>query len=228
MFKHWIIVALIGALTLSLVTIVTAQDSQTANFEIRVWQSTSDAERLFISARPEASRWGDTVELDMSGLNSRETFRYGDIILVVPSPQGDLTDLEEACRAAVAIITEKAVESEHVAYLFPPPDCVAIPANFAAGSSHDGLNDYFAVGTFLYADAERQLKTATWDMCVFPEEEGIEYEYGTRFVPDWESELESYRLSIDYDGRERLYEHTPWNRQRELSFVYAEAAYCRR
>lgn len=81
--KHCIIVALVGALTLSLVTIVTAQDS-TANVEVRVWQSTQDAESLYISARPEGGSWGDTTRLDMGGLNSRGTYRYGDTMVSVP------------------------------------------------------------------------------------------------------------------------------------------------
>lgn len=68
--------------------------------------------------------------------------------------------------------------------MFGQPDCVAIPANIAAGSIADGLNDDFAVGTFLYATAVRQLKSAIWNMCVFPREEAIEYEHGTRFEPD--------------------------------------------
>ena len=89
--KNWIIVALVGALTLSLVTIVTAQDSQTANVEVRVWQSTGDAESLYISARPEGGSWATlgTTPLDMSGLNSRGTFKYGDITVAVPLPRGE-------------------------------------------------------------------------------------------------------------------------------------------
>ena len=84
-FKNWTIMALIAALTLSLVTVVTAQDS-TANVEVRVWQNTNDAEQLYISARPEGGSWDTlgTIPLDMAGLNSRETFRYGDILVAVP------------------------------------------------------------------------------------------------------------------------------------------------
>lgn len=60
---------------------------------MRVWQSTQDAARLFISARPEGERWGDTTELDMSGLNSRHTLRYGDITVAVPLGSGDEPDV---------------------------------------------------------------------------------------------------------------------------------------
>ena len=87
--KDSIIVALIGALTLSLVSIVGAQDS-TANVEVRVWQSTQDAERVYISARPEGGSWGETTRLAMSGLNSRETFRYEDITVAVPLSSGEV------------------------------------------------------------------------------------------------------------------------------------------
>ena len=106
MFKNWLLVALIGALTLSLVAAVAAQDS-TANVEVRVWQSTGDAERLYISARPDGGSWDTlgTIPLDMSGLNSRGTFRYGDITVAVPlpaDPSEPLTiDDSEGCRALV-------------------------------------------------------------------------------------------------------------------------------
>ena len=51
-----------------------------------MWQSTEEAEDLYISARPESgsSRTLGTIPLDMSGLNSRGTFRYGDITVAVP------------------------------------------------------------------------------------------------------------------------------------------------
>ncbi len=68
------------------VAIAAAQDGPSANVEVRVWQSTSDAENLYISARPEGGSWGTlgTIPLDMSGRNSRGTFRYGDITVAVP------------------------------------------------------------------------------------------------------------------------------------------------
>ena len=87
MSGNWVIVALAGALTLSLITVVTAQDTSTTNVEVRVWQSTQDAERVYISARPEGGRWGDTLRLDMSDLNSRGTYRYSDTMVAVPMPE---------------------------------------------------------------------------------------------------------------------------------------------
>ena len=77
------VTAMIGV---AFIAIAAAQDGNTANVEVRVWQSTSDAESLYISARPEGGSWGTlgTIPLDMSGLNSRETFRYGDITVAVP------------------------------------------------------------------------------------------------------------------------------------------------
>ena len=80
------IVSLIALLAVAMVAVTVAQSDSTANVEIRVWQSMEDAESLYISARPEGGRWGETTALDMSGLNSRETFRYGDITLAVPLP----------------------------------------------------------------------------------------------------------------------------------------------
>ena len=77
------VTAMIGVATIA---IVSAQDSPTANVEVRVWQSTSDAERLYISARPEDGSWGRTIPLDMSG-KYKETFLYGDITVEVPLPE---------------------------------------------------------------------------------------------------------------------------------------------
>ena len=83
------IVSLIALLAVALVAVALAQSDSTANVEVRVWQSTQDAKSLYISARPEGGRWDTlgTIPLDMSGLNSRETFRYGDIALAVPRPE---------------------------------------------------------------------------------------------------------------------------------------------
>ena len=74
-------------LSIAVITSIAAQDS-IANVEVRVWQSTHDAESLYISARQEGGSWAalGTIPLDMSGLNSRETFRYGDITLPVSVP----------------------------------------------------------------------------------------------------------------------------------------------
>ena len=98
----------------------------------------------------------------------------------------------------------KALANPNVILVQVQPDCVAIPANIAASGSFGGGNDYFAVGTFGYANTDRQLKTAIWNMCVFPREEAIPYEHGNHFVPDWDAELASYSLYINYDGGERL------------------------
>ena len=79
------VTAMIGVATIA---IVAAQDSRTANVEVRVWQSTGEAESLYISARPEGGSWGTlgTIPLDMGGVNSRGTFRYGDITVAVELP----------------------------------------------------------------------------------------------------------------------------------------------
>ncbi|MCY4391870.1 MAG: hypothetical protein OXE43_07440 [Chloroflexi bacterium] len=39
---------------------IAATRDTTVTVEVRVWQSTSDAERLYISARPQGGRW-DTL-----------------------------------------------------------------------------------------------------------------------------------------------------------------------
>lgn len=111
--KNWIIVALIGALTLSLVAVVAAQDTSTANVEVRVWQSTEDAESLYVSARPEGGSWRTlgTIPLEMSGLNSRQTFRYGDITVGVPVADFALT-YDESGRPILAYDDEGKVTPE--------------------------------------------------------------------------------------------------------------------
>ena len=79
-----------------------------------------------------------------------------------------------------------------------------------------------------YGDIEGQLKTALWDVCVLPREKAVPWDDDSGnhwFVADWESELESFSFSIDYDGRQKFYELSPWNRQREMSFIYADAAF---
>jgi hypothetical protein len=85
--KNWIIVALIGALTLSLVGIVAAQDS-TANVEVTVWQRIED-DALFLSTRPEGGRWTTHRRvLDMSRISSSGRFRQGSAVTVaVPLPR---------------------------------------------------------------------------------------------------------------------------------------------
>ncbi|MXZ45972.1 MAG: hypothetical protein F4Z08_03100 [Chloroflexi bacterium] len=79
--KNWSVVALVGALTLSLVTTVRAEEGHTANLELRVWQSTRDAQTVFVRARLEGARWDalGPVPLDLSGLSSSGAYRYGDI-----------------------------------------------------------------------------------------------------------------------------------------------------
>ena len=85
---RWLIVALVGALTLSIAISVTAQDS-TTNVQLRVWQHTEDPLRIYVSARHEEGSWNTlgTIPLALDQENSRGTFRYGDITLAVPLPK---------------------------------------------------------------------------------------------------------------------------------------------
>lgn len=61
---------------------------RSAAIEVRVWQGTIDPGKLYISARAAGGSWAalGTNRLDMSGLSSRGTYRYGDISLEVPLP----------------------------------------------------------------------------------------------------------------------------------------------
>ena len=88
------VIAVIGVATIATVF---AQDeppptptalAYTAGVDVRVWQSVMDDSSLYISARPEGGSWQTlgTIPLDMTGLNSRETYRYGDITVGVELP----------------------------------------------------------------------------------------------------------------------------------------------
>lgn len=107
--KNWIIVALIGALTLSLVTIVTAQDSTTANVEVRVWQRISD-DSLYLSTRPEAGTWTTHNEaLDMSEISSSGRFRQSSFVTVavpidLPDQSAASAVNPEVCEAFVRVV----------------------------------------------------------------------------------------------------------------------------
>ena len=61
-------------------------DITIAGVDVRVWQRTSNARSLYISARPRGGSWSTlgTIPLNMSGRSG--TFRYGDITVRVPLP----------------------------------------------------------------------------------------------------------------------------------------------
>lgn len=83
-----IIVALMGALTLSLALGVAAQDRGVTNVEIRVWQGVEDPLRLFLSARQEGGSWGTlgTIPLSLDKENAARTLRFTDIVLTLEPP----------------------------------------------------------------------------------------------------------------------------------------------
>ena len=65
---------------------VDAQSGATANVEVRVWQRISDAESLYVSARPEDGSWRTlgTIPIAMTGLSDSRAYRYGDITVTLP------------------------------------------------------------------------------------------------------------------------------------------------
>ena len=88
--KNWIIVALVAVIAIG-GAVTFAQSSRTANVEIRVWESTSDPTRNYISARPEGGSWRTlgTIPLGTGDATAYEEtsngrFRYSDITLAVP------------------------------------------------------------------------------------------------------------------------------------------------
>lgn len=60
-----------------------------AKVDVRVWQNTSNAQTLYISARPEGASWADgtgTIPITMSGISSSGKYRYGDTSVMVAPP----------------------------------------------------------------------------------------------------------------------------------------------
>ena len=85
--RHSLIaVVLAGVFGLALLAGAGAQSGATANVEVRVWQRVSDANALYISARPEGGSWRTlgTIPIDMDGLSGSRAYRYGDITVTVP------------------------------------------------------------------------------------------------------------------------------------------------
>ena len=84
--RRLIAVVLAGVFGLALLAGANAQSGATANVEVRVWQRVSDANALYISARPEGGSWRTlgTIPIDMDGLSGSRAYRYGDITVTVP------------------------------------------------------------------------------------------------------------------------------------------------
>ena len=84
--RRLIAVVLAGVFGLALLAGAGAQSGATANVEVRVWQRVSDANALYISARPEGGSWRTlgTIPIDMDGLSGSRAYRYGDITVTVP------------------------------------------------------------------------------------------------------------------------------------------------
>ena len=72
-------------------------DITIAGVDVRVWQRTSNARSLYISARPRGGSWSTlgTIPLDMSGRSG--AFRYGDITVRVPLPGASAPAPSAAC-----------------------------------------------------------------------------------------------------------------------------------
>ena len=93
--KNLVIAALVGVIAVGGLAFVFAQSTRTADVEVRVWESTSDPTRNYISARPAGGSWSTlgTIPLGRGEASAYETtsngrFRYSDITLAVPLPEG--------------------------------------------------------------------------------------------------------------------------------------------
>ena len=177
------ILSLIALLAASLTVVALAQSESTANVQVRVWQSTGNAESLYISARPVGERWGETTELDMSGLNSRETYRYGDILVTVPLGEPRTIDDSDACTELERTTQETlGMLLLSCTAQFLPFDGHASPAQWDVKGEvvvAGGVQQY--TGGYLDGDLERRGVSIYWrntyDPCG---------EYGNMLREDWE------------------------------------------
>ena len=137
----------------------------TVNVEIRVWQSTRDAETLYISARPEDGDWGvlGTISLDMSGLNSRGTYRYGDITLQVPVPGMNVSEPEpESTEEAIPWVDPRPDNTytlRHLATLPAPatPTAPPLPEHVLA-LDINGISSVWGVRVYLASVSSVRVK----------------------------------------------------------------------
>ena len=66
---------------------VTVAQGGSSRIELRVWQSTSDSGRIYVSARPSGGPWQETVRVELDQENTRGTYRYGDLAVAVTIPE---------------------------------------------------------------------------------------------------------------------------------------------
>ena len=114
--KNAAIVALVGALAVSIAVGVIAEATRTVNVEVRVWQDVDDAGAFWLSARPDGGSWADLgtipVPLD-DGLSGTGRYRYGDVTLAlsVPPPPS-CADASLAADCAVLLAARDALAGD--------------------------------------------------------------------------------------------------------------------
>ena len=143
MFKNLLIAALLGALALTVAAAV-AQSERAANVEIRVWESTTNPDTNYISARPEGGSWHTlgTIPLPLDHETSNGQWRYGDITLAVPVPGPDpplvITDPADSEATADIIVSTACTGNEGVP-CYPPGYPFTLDAGlWLMGSDHLG------------------------------------------------------------------------------------------
>ena len=88
--KNIVIAALVAIIAVLGAGLAAFGQSNTATVEVRVWQHLDDAERLYISARPEGGSWRafGTIPLSLDdGISRNGYYRYGNVAVVVPLPK---------------------------------------------------------------------------------------------------------------------------------------------
>lgn len=140
--------------------VVLARFDSTTDVDVRVWQSTSDAQALYISARPDGGSWRTlgTIPLGEGAASEYETtangrFRYSDITLAVPlddavQPGMVPQDVHDAALARIADL-----EEQLAARPTATPDPTAMP---------DPTTTPEPTATPTPTDAERRAEQEAW------------------------------------------------------------------
>ncbi|MDE2933897.1 MAG: hypothetical protein OXS47_08515 [Chloroflexota bacterium] len=163
--------AVIAMIGVGFVAIAAAQDSPSANVEVRVWQSTRDAERLWISARPEGGSWATlgTIPLEMGERNSRETLRYEDIVLSVP-----VGVASEACAESTRLIESAFAD-------------IQVTSCAEGGWGHHGVRE---IAGFLEWESAIVAWRGTYESCSEDCHPSVAlYRVSISFSPEWGGEI---------------------------------------
>lgn len=137
--------ALAGLALAILAGLVTAAaDGPTATIELRVWQSTDDLGRVYVSARPDGERWQPTTRVRFDAENAGGTYRYGDhtIDVMLPETGALVTPTDETPPDSFVVVLRENDRglldaSAHVPIVVRSPGSLYVIVQLEDGSSHN-------------------------------------------------------------------------------------------